>query len=79
MAYCNSLGTEIPGYLWELGVAVRSLIDQYDAMDLWRRHVRRWVELVEEEAEKDRQKYEQEAVDDCISFPSSSWVNTSKQ
>ena len=39
----------------------------------------RIVRLVEEEAEKNRQKHEQEAADDCISFPPPSWVSTSKQ
>jgi hypothetical protein len=52
MAYFNSLGTEIPDYLWELGLAVRRLIEQYEAMESWRRHVRRWVRLVREAAEK---------------------------
>ena len=52
MAYFNSLGMEIPDYLWELGLAVRRLIEQYEAMKSWRRHVRGWVKLVREAAEK---------------------------
>ena len=44
-------GQEIPDHLWELGLAVRSLIERYDAMDRWRRHVRGWVKHVREAAE----------------------------
>jgi hypothetical protein len=39
-------GREIPDHLWELGLAVRTLIEQYGAMDRWRRQVRGWVTRV---------------------------------
>jgi len=52
MANSNSRGIEIPDHLWQLGLAVRSLIEQYEAMQSWRRHVRAWVKLVREAAEK---------------------------
>jgi len=57
--------------------AMKSLLEAQ--MEAQEDYLGKIVRLVEEEAEKNRQKYEQEAADDCISFPSSSWVNTSKQ
>lgn len=44
-------GREIPDHLWELGLGVRALIERYDAMDRWRRHVLEWVKNVREAAE----------------------------
>lgn len=48
----NSRGQAVPDHLWELALAVRRLIVQYDAMDLWRRRVRGWVMQVSKAAEK---------------------------
>ena len=48
----DSRGQAVPDHLWELGLAVRRLIVQYDAMDLWRRRVRGWVTQVSKAAEE---------------------------
>lgn len=48
----NSQGQAVPDHLWELGLAIRRLIVQRNAIDLWRRRVRGWVMQVRKAAKE---------------------------
>ena len=34
---------DIPDFLWKIGTKVENLIQQHDALEYWRDHVRRWA------------------------------------